>query len=182
MEVGPVLAIDVGSRMGVTTARRGDAPPRSFAVELKRPGDPPAIAAGNLIAWMNRTLREEKPIMVVKEAPLHIKALGKMKTSFASARLTYELHGVIQGMCARFGIIPHEIQPNDVRKHFIGRVSAGSREETKRAVVARCQQLGYLPRDLYDEDRGDALAVWDYVMAHTGRSVTRELVLFQETA
>jgi len=54
------------------------------------------------------------------------------------------------------------VKVNDWRRHFIGTTSAGDRKETKRAVIARCRQLGWNPAD---DNEADALGILDYQRA-----------------
>ncbi len=146
-----MLTLDVGLRMGVTCARRGAYPPKSWAVELRGRDESSIAGQGNLMGYLNRLMRDQRPVLVVKEAPLSLRALARKRSSQASSRVTYELHGVVQAVCARFGIFPLEVAPNVVRQHFIGTKSAGGRDATKKAVVAECIARGYLPEWCTDD-------------------------------
>lgn len=57
--------------------------------------------------------------------------------------------------------IPVEmIWPATIRAAFIGKTNAGDRKATKRAVIDRCKEWGYLPAGCNDDNRADACAIW----------------------
>jgi hypothetical protein len=85
-------------------------------------------------------------------------------------------------MCKRHAVQCCEASAQSVTKHFTGTARHGGRAPKKRAIVARCRMLGYVPADCTDEDRCDALAVWDWACAHKARVAPRDLVLFQGRA
>src|SRR5690606_10064657 len=98
-----------------------------------------------------------------------------------TVRLTFGLHGVVDGVAERFDLDCREVHDATARKHFIGKGRMGDREATKRAVLTRCHQLGWLARDCRDEDRADALCVWDWACAHVARR-PGAIQLFPEAA
>lgn len=55
---------------------------------------------------------------------------------------------------------------NQIRAHFLGKASFGSRDETKRAVIKQCQLLGYIGKDCDDDDIADACALFDFASSH----------------
>lgn len=57
---------------------------------------------------------------------------------------------------------------NQIRSHFIKRVTMGSPGETKRAVIKMAQMLGYIPKDCMDTDIADACAVFDFASSYWG--------------
>jgi hypothetical protein len=154
---GDILAFDLGTRCGVAHGLPGIAP-ASFALLL---GRGVREAAGNLIEFLARRLAE-RPLIVVKEAPLNLQAFSTTHMSEEVVRMTFGLHAVVEGMCGRFDIPCVEAHDATIRRHFTGRGRWGSREATKAAVLGRCWQLEYLPRDCADEDRADACAVFDW--------------------
>ena len=177
---GLIVSLDVGKSMGFASGMPGDCEPRSFSVKLGRTSDRRPVVAGNLIAFLDKEFRIEKPALVFKEMPLVLGAFLKLGVSDASVRSHYGLHCVIEGMCARFGVPWHEEANSRIRKHFIGKAHLGKREDTKRAVLSRCIQLGYLPRGCEDDNRADALAGWDWASVHLGRKPPSELHFYGE--
>ena len=173
-----VFALDLAARTGYAVGRADNPPPRSGAVQLKKPGESPSVAFGNLIAWLAECWGDEKPDIVVKEAPLQLQGFKNSFNAQATVRMTHGLHAIVEGMGRRFGVKVYEVHDATIRKHFIGKGRMGSREETKRAVIKRAQVLGYMPRGLNDSDRADACAVWDYGTA----SIPKKLFLFGEEA
>jgi Holliday junction resolvasome RuvABC endonuclease subunit len=174
---GTIFALDLASRTGYAAGPVGDVP-RSGTVILKKPGDPSAVAFGNLIAWLNEQWTRERPALVVTEAPFSLQAFRDHSNAEATVRMTLGLHGIVGGMCHRFGLPLKEFHPATIRKHFLGRGRMGSRAEMKSAVVARCHLLGFMPRDCHDDNRADAIATWDY----TAASPASKLYLFGERA
>jgi hypothetical protein len=170
-----IFALDLGIRTGYAV---GPSCPRSGAVILKKPNEAPAVAFGNLINWLAEEWGLQRPDIVVKEAPLQLRAFRNLDSAQATVRLTLGLHGIVEGVAARFGIKCAEVHDATIRKHFIGRGNMGSRAETKRAVVQRAQVLGYMPRNCDDDDRADAIALWDYAAARP----PEKLFLFGEQA
>lgn len=180
---GPIFALDLGQRAGFAVGRPGETP-RSGSVVLKEKLEPRRVALGNFIAFLQTSFSAERPELVVKEAPLTLEAFRRIHSSEDNVRMHHSLHGVLEGMCNRFGIDLEEAAPATIRKHFIGSANMGERSATKRAVLQRCHLLRLLPRDNCDEDRADALAAWDWACAVFGRRSFRqdELHMFGEVA
>lgn len=176
---GSIFALDLGRRSGFAVGRPGELP-RSGAVVLKAKDEPRRIALGNLIAFLQQQFKTYRLALVVKEAPLALEAFRRIRSSEDNVRMHHSLHGVVEGMCARFGIPIEEVAPATVRKHFIGSANMGERSATKRALVQRCHALGLMPRDVHDEDRADALAIHDWACAWFGKrsAAGEKLVLF----
>jgi Holliday junction resolvasome RuvABC endonuclease subunit len=174
---GTIFALDLASRTGYALGAPGERP-RSGCVVLKKSDDPPAVAFGNLIFWLNEQCSIERPELVVTEAPFSLQAFKAHSNAEATVRMTYGLHGVVAGMCNRFGLPLQEFHPATIRKHFIGKGRMGSRAESKAAVIQRCHLLGYMPKECRDDNRADALATWDYA----GAIRPAKLFLFGERA
>jgi Holliday junction resolvasome RuvABC endonuclease subunit len=92
-----------------------------------------------------------------------------MGNAGATVRMTLGLHGITEAMCARYRVKWTEVAPATVRKHFLGKANAGSRAQTKAAVVARCHLLGFLDRSCKDEDRADAISIFDWAASQHRR-------------
>ncbi len=160
-----VLALDLGRRMGWAIGNAG-ARPDSGAHVL---GDSQAEQAGTLIAWLQEVMRAGEPELVIKEAALSLAAFKKLNNSEASVRAAYGRDMIVEGMCHRFGIRCQTAKPSQIRRHFIGKAHAGDRESTKRAVIVRCRQLGYVEPLCRDDDMCDALAAWDLATSVMGK-------------
>jgi hypothetical protein len=178
---GPIFAVDVGRLTGFAAGRPGEIP-RSFTVTLSTPRAGLAVQASNLIAFLDRELREDRPALVAKEAPFSLAAFSDHRVAEAVVRSAYGLHCIIEAVCQRFGIPCHEAAESTITKHFTGRGRHGGRAARKRAIVARCKLLGYVPADCADEDRCDALAVWSWAEATLARVSPKEIRLFREVA
>lgn len=174
-----ILALDLGVHTGFAFGSTGGKP-SSSAIFLKDASDHRSVACGNLIAWLDKKLREQEPALVVREAPLPLQAFSNLGNGATNVRMTHSLHGIVEGMCVRFGIRTKEVADSTVRKHFIGKARCGTREETKAAVVQRAQLLGYMPKNSTNDNRADACALWDYAAATWGGRMARELHLFGE--
>lgn len=179
--LGLVYALDLGTRSGFAKGRPGDAP-ISGALILKRRDEARAVALGNLLAYLNDEWSQDAPALVCTEAPMTLEAFRQLHSSEANVRMHHGLHAVVEALCARFGCRLIEAHNATVRKHFLGIGRLGNREDTKAAVVRRCHMLGLMPRDKNDDDRADAIALFDWACATFGnRSVsTQNLVLFEQ--
>jgi crossover junction endodeoxyribonuclease RuvC len=173
---GIIWGLDLGIRSGYAFGRAGEIP-TSGVCELKKRGEPPGVAFGNLLAWLGRAWKLERPAFIVAEEALGLKAMARLGTSESAVRAHYGYHGVVMALADRFGVPFMAIPTGTVRKHFIG---AGNAEDPKDAVMLRCHQLKLVPNTIWDYDRADALAVHDWACAkHAGVSVsTKELHLF----
>lgn len=180
--MGCIFALDLGVNTGFAIGGPGDASPVSGSVALKKAGQERRVALGNMIAWLDAEWRKQRPALVVKEAPLVLGGFGKRKNSQETVLMTYGLHGVVEAMCERFSLRLEDVHNATVRKHFIGRGRMGDRNATKVAVIQRCRLLGYMPKGCVDDNRADALAVWDYAAHVFSRARSKKLFLFDERA
>jgi hypothetical protein len=174
---GPILALDLGRLTGVAEGAAGGIP-RSLTWTLADPQDGLTVQCVELLRLLNkRLLQAPRPSLIVSEAPLGLAAFRALGTSEASIRSAYALAAIVAGIAGMFSIGSRESSVGQVTKHFTGTARHGGRESRKRAVILRCRALGYVPRDCLDEDRCDALAVWDFACAHYARRPSR-IVLF----
>jgi len=174
---GVIMAIDTGRLTGVAEGGPADRPSSRTWI-LSDPQDGLSVQCAELLRRLNkRLLVAPRVSLIVAEAPLPLAAFRVLGSSEDSIRSAYAFHGIIAGIAGLFSI-PHRVAGvGAVTKHFTGRAKHGGRDARKRAVIARCRALGYVERDCSDEDRCDALAVWDWACAHHARR-PRELVLF----
>jgi len=171
-----IIGLDLGRHTGFAAGVPNEKP-RSLTVTLTRGR---AAALSDLIEFLDREFRVRKPAIVLKEAPLSLQAFKQLNMGEAVVRMTYALHGVVEGICERWRVRCCEQADSTIRKHFIGKGRLGNREATKRAVISRCIQLGYLSRSSEEDDRADALAAWDYAGAHIARIAPAALHLFED--
>lgn len=175
---GPFLALDLGRLTGVAEGAPGALRPSSWTWTLSDPQDGLAVQCVELARVLNkRLLQAPRPSLVVVEAPLGLAAFRNLGASEISIRSAYALNAVVTGIAGAFMIPVREAGVGQVTKHFTGQVRHGGRDPRKRAVIARCRILGYVPSDCTDDDRCDALAVWDWACAHIARR-PRELALY----
>lgn len=175
-----ILALDIATNCGFAYGPAGGIP-RSGVVVLKRPKDIIEIAPFNLVAWLRDLMKRGTiPDLVVVEA--YISIASPIHKSAASIELQVQCHGAIQAYCRCHGIRIEKVPTPTIRKHFCGRAHAGDRAETKRMVVQRCVQLGYLPRGCLDDNRADACAVFDWAAVHLARVAQQHLVFFEAVA
>jgi len=164
---GLIFCLDLGITSGFAKGCPGDAPV-SGTVRLKKPSESIDIAFANLISFLCEQFERERPALVIKEKMLALQAFASIGNGEATVRAHAGYHAICEGVCVRYGIAWDDIADSTVRKHFVGVGRTGDREETKRAVVARCHQLGLMPKDCHDDNRGDAIALWDWACANFG--------------
>lgn len=107
----------------------------------------------HLIRWFEA----HRPAVLVFEAALILGAPG-LKTNVHTARLLNGMAAIAEEAAHSHGIEVGEANNAEVRRHFIG-TNRGRRAELKDAVMRRCSQLGWLPKN---DNEGDAAATWDF--------------------
>lgn len=182
MPGGLIFALDLGVRAGFAYGEPGAAAPVSGSVVLKASDEAKQVAFGNLIAFLNDQFRHHKPATVVKEAMLPLQAFLSIGNGEATVRMQAGMHGIVEGMCATYGVAFLDVVNSKVRKHFIGIGRMDDRSETKRAVIRRCHMLKMMPLDSHDDNRADAIATWDWACSTLARAAPRELHLFEQKA
>lgn len=180
MPAGTIIALDLAIKMGAAIGVAGDAPTPSV-VTLKRPNEPAAVCYANLLAWLDRAIREHRPNLVFKEAMLPLMAFAKLGNAEKTVRLQAGMHAVVEAICGRYGVRCEERADSTIRKHFLSTGRLGDRKSTKAAVVARCHVLGLLPRTCTDDNMADAIAAFDFASAHLMRKPL-PIVLFPARA
>ena len=164
---GSIFTLDLGVTSGFARGRPGDMPV-SGTVRLKKPSESIDTAFANLIAFLCEQFERERPVLVIKEKMLPLQAFATIGNAEATVRAHAGYHAIVDGLCVRFGIPSDDVADSTVRRHFIGVGRTGDRDETKRAVVARCHALSLLPKDCHENDRADAIAIWDWACANFG--------------
>lgn len=187
-----ILALDIGLTFGFSNGVAGEIPPRSGSIIVGKRGGDPHEAAARFGAELRKqffVFRNERPEMIVAEAPLHPSA------SYGGDALVSQLlmHGALDDTAGAYAVPIRRVAIQSVRKHFLGTASVtprtkgrtrtakereAARKAIKAAVLSRAHLLGYFPRSIDDTDRADACAVFDYAAAHIARVAPRELAMF----
>lgn len=182
MITGSIFCLDLGVTTGFAMGRPGDVP-ISGTVRLKQKGESIDVAYGNLIAFLADKFSRERPALLIKEKMLALQAFMAMGNAESTVRAHAGYHAIVEGLCVRFDIPWDDVADSTARKHFLGRAHMGSRDETKAAVVARCQLLGLIPKDCQEDNRADACCVHDWACANFGSRAASisNFALFEQT-
>lgn len=164
-----ILALDLGFKTGWAEGEAGELPSRSGSVPLH---------LFEFLEWLNNGFKRARPRLVVVEDYLPLAAYQRLGTAEHAVYDALMRRGALEACCGLWGIELRAVDVNHARKHFTGKRTHGSREANKRATILRCRQLRYVGPEETDEDRCDALAVWDWASASLARKPPRELVLF----
>lgn len=155
-----VMFLDLATTTGWAVGPIGGKPVYG-SHRIASPGASSPEVFSSFIAWLVDQLKVHAPRVVAYEAPL-APSIVKGKTNVNTVRRLMGLAAITEGVSYRMGIFTVlEATVQDVRGHFIGRRNLPG-DEGKRAVIARCRQLGYEPKD---DNAADALAGYDYTCA-----------------
>lgn len=165
---GSIFTLDLGVTSGFARGRPGDLP-TSGTVRLKRTSEKIDTAYANLIAFLADSFGASLPVLLVKEKMLALEAFKAIGNAEKTVRAHGAYHGIVEGMCVRFGVPWLDVADSTARKHFLGQARMGTRVDTKAAVVSRCHALGLMPRDCTDDNRADALCIHDWACATFGQ-------------
>lgn len=165
------MALDIAGSTGVAFGVAGETP-RAISVDLgKRHSE--AVRFSKMIGLTKTLVEKHRPDLIVYEAPV-----GGPKTSHTLVGIA----ACFVGEATRLGFTPEKVAIASVRKHFLGKhlttahfpgMSKGqARNEVKRALVARCNQLGW---KVDDDDQADACAIWDYACSTKARAQAKPL-------
>jgi hypothetical protein len=172
-----ILALDIATYTGFALGRAGEIP-ASGTVRLKKPHEPPEVAAFNMRCFLRDRLMLERPDLICIEHYLHPTA----QKSGDAVILQLFCFGVAVSEAMARNIAYVTPKAATVRKHFIGAANMGERKATKDAVIQRARLLGYIPRDCRDDNRADACALFDFAAATYARARPPELIMFGERA
>ncbi|MBS4016787.1 MAG: hypothetical protein KGZ68_01000 [Dechloromonas sp.] len=183
-----VLAIDAATKVGFALGEAGKAP-RSWSQRLKDGDDDPERAFKKLGITLRDLFMVEKPDLVIVEAPIQMGAMIEADSAAprgfkfkSNPETIYLLTGLVAGVftiCGPYGIRCRKANVQAVRKHVVGKARPA---DPKKAVLERCWQIAYLPRDCRDDNRADAIALHIWASDHLCKPATRELHLMQEQA
>lgn len=175
-----ILTLDLARLTGWAHGDAGDRTPASGAIELREVKQPPSVAGANLIRFLEGRFRLERPDYVVKESMMDIAGMLKKNNRMSHIYQQCGLHMVADAVCGLWQIPVAGCNVNTARKHLTGRASWGSREETKLAVVKRCQLLRLMPAFRHSDDQADALCIWSWAGATYAFQRPTDLFMFGE--
>jgi hypothetical protein len=167
-----ILALDPAEyRVGWALGEAGNKPAVGV-YKLRDKDERTEEAAGRFAVWLHGKLALQPAgvdaDLIVVEHFLPSGAL-KGRTTDATREGQIGLAYAARGVAAILGVPFRSPMPSTVRKHFIGCASMGDRDSTKAAVVKRAQLLGYIPKDCFEDNIADAVALWDFSSSHFGR-------------
>jgi hypothetical protein len=115
------------------------------------------------------------PDLIVFEAPLDVnvklknKAGQQIHQNSETLLLPPLLVSRLRDFAADHRIQWQMLHPNSVRKSFIDKMSGGSRDETKKLVIQKCMEFGYVGDKCSDDNRCDAIAMWHVTQTTRGK-------------
>lgn len=167
------LAIDVGSTItGYAIGVAGRMPEKSASIRLRKSGQDVEVALGRAAEMMADLFTINPPQAVVVED--FISKLSDGNSNARTLLVLAEMHGLFKGMAKFAGASIYTPHVQSVRTHFLGPgfrkhlhivKDKKGKSNVKPEIVKRAQMLGYFDREIYDEDRGDSCALYDYASA-----------------
>lgn len=155
---GSIMFLDLATQSGFCDGVPGEKP-TSGSFRLAPPGSSQAALAGGLIQFLALRWQAFRPSSVIYEAPRDPRHMGN-RTNFATARTLIGLCTIAEGVAYRCGIYDvREVDVGTIRKFFLPSGSPTKGKEVKDAVIARCRELGFDPKD---DNEADAIAGWFY--------------------
>jgi len=153
-----ILALDVATTTGWARGKLGEQP-QAGSVRFGRADASNNAVFGHCLTWIAKLLEPQpRPDILVIESMLSPEAKAGFTSRDVRDRLA-GLQGVVRAVAHLRGIYDiSEAGVSQVRAHFIG-YSNLKRNEAKRFVMMRCQQLGWQAND---DNAGDALALWSF--------------------
>lgn len=187
-----VLAFDLATRTGWAKGAPGMVP-ESKAVTLAKPSDPDGTWQRNIRALYLVLANDVIPDLVIWETPASPESWKRMAQAHGRGQngesliMQNSLSDILKGTLDARGIPFVTVERRSVLKHYTGRGSwtsapkAGDgRKLGKEAVLRRAIRLGHLPEGCRDDDRADAIALWDYGCAVYCGFIPKEIVPFEQ--
>ena len=174
-----VLALDISTFTGFAVDRAEGSPlagkPRVGTWKLSGLEEPQlGESLCQLSEYVDAMIQVEGVKAICIEAPMPIGGRPGQNQNFIAAGLI-QLVGAARAEARRHGLEERLGHVQSVRKHFLG---TGRPESPKRAVMARCAQLGWM---VADHNQADAAALWcwaksllDPAWAPNGTSLFRQ--------
>ncbi len=98
-------------------------------------------------------LTREHMKFVAVEDSLTLGGHIRNRNSAKSVALTYGFHAIASEAAEYCGLPKKGERADTIRLHFTGKAKWGSGDDAKRAVLRRCIDLGYVPKDCVDTDQ-----------------------------
>lgn len=158
-----ILALDPAEyRLGWALGDAGSLP-EAGVLKLRDRDERTEEAIGRFAMWLHGQLSGVDLLAVEHFLPSGaLKGATSADTREGAVGLAYAARAI-----AAIHSVPYRSPyVNQIRAHFIQRVSMGSSSETKRAVVKMAQLLGYIPKDCHDDNIADACALYDFASSH----------------
>lgn len=153
-----ILALDLARRMGWSYGTPGTLP-RHGSVTLGPPGSDIDTIGAAFVRWLTDFKKLNPVDVLYVEAPVSASHMAG-KTNATTLLNLYGLYALSVVIGKMAGIGKRRIASvQHVRKHFLGTARPADK---KKAVIARCRQLGWQPED---DNAADALALWDFACA-----------------
>lgn len=149
-----ILFLDVATRSGWCEGTPGEKPQHGSHRFAPEGSSPEAVAAG-AIKWLGQRLAAFKPNVIVVEAPLDPRVMGR-KTNINTAQLLLGLPLVLGGVAHLSGVYDfRSARADDARMHLLG--YRPKRDDAKRVIIDRITALGFTPQD---DNAADAICGW----------------------
>lgn len=190
-KINHVLSFDLATRSGWAMGAPDDLAPISGSQQLRRPDSDDGILEFNIGALFIDLCRHRMPDLVVWETPMTPEAWFQLcqrqgrPQNGPSLIIQNTLAGVLKRECWRKEIPFAYVARQTIMKHYTGqrhwnsgKGKADGRAIGKKKVLERAIQLGHLPKDCRDDDRGDAIALWDYARSMWGGYIPPDLPPF----
>lgn len=158
-----IMALDLATVTGYAVGRAGDVP-RSGSVRLRALDQERGVAPFNLGCFLRDRFVIDKPDLLAVEDMLDPQA----QRSAAAVIDQIMLHGVVEFMARVNRVALRKVHRATLLKHFTGSGKPRPRAVGKRDVIQAARAYGLVPPDCRDEDRCDAVAVWDWACANVG--------------
>lgn len=158
-----ILALDPAEyKLGWALGDAG-AKPKVGVLKLRDKDERTEEASGRFALWLHGQLSGVDLLVVEHFLPSGaLKGATTADTREGAIGLAYAARAV----AAIHGVPYRSPYPNQIRSHFIKRVTMGSPGETKRAVIKMAQMLDYIPKDCFDDNIADACALFDFASSH----------------
>lgn len=155
-----IIALDLASTTGICIGKPNTSP-IFFTESLGDVGGGHGERMAQAIRMTNRLIKQYQPTFIALEAPIKTN-----KTQKVVEELLMGLRGCVIGIAHMHHVPLEQFEISTVRRHFIGHGGLKSKP-AKDAVMKRCKQLGWNPKNFDESDSG---AVWDYACSRQSRS------------
>jgi hypothetical protein len=171
-----ILALDLATKTGWASGLVGEVP-KSGSWLLRRPKNEPEVGWENLGCRLRDLFTLRVPDLVIYERAMSVGAMqeegddGKMRfrSSPQAIQFLIGIVGALHGVTGPYGVKTASVPSQTWRKHLLG---AGKipKGEAKPLTIRRVHQLGLMPIDCRDDNRADAIGVWEYAAGRYGRA------------